>query len=99
MNEKLCIVQKYAFDENLELDGLIMKLINADEKRPNGHAINHLYKESIGFGRVCAGKCNCSQIHQIFENEVIWDSYIPADKIVLLLSKKDFERSLLTLIV
>lgn len=99
MNQKLCIIQKYGFDENLNLDGLIMKLINSDGKRPSGCAINNFYKESKGFGRICAGKCNCSKIHQIFENEVVWDSYIPAKKIASLLAKSNFERSVQALVL
>jgi len=99
MNDRLCIIQKYSFDKQLDLDGLIMKLINSDKKRPSGCAINYLYKELKGRNRVCAGKCNCSQIHQIFENEVVWDSYIPANKIASLLAKSNFERSMQALVL
>jgi len=99
MNQKLCIIQKYAFDNNLNLDSLIMKILNSDEKRPGGHGINHLYKESKGLGRVCAGKCNCGKIHQIFKNEVVWDSYIPGYKFSVLLSKNNFELSVLALVI
>ena len=97
MNKRLWVIQKFAFDQRLELDGLIMKIINKDDDRPVGCAVNYLYKAVSHFEQVCAGKCNCGGTHQIFDDKVVWNKNIPSKDLssLLLEIETNLENSLL----